>query len=108
MAYFVLVQVLDSFDNPVVGIGQNDMVFLSGYILNRIGNADFDIAMVFLGLGAFAVNTIGEADFANHGRSGGGGGSGNGSNGGGVVLRRFIISRKVLRSHVSLGVLLAG
>ncbi len=86
--------------------------------MNRIGIADFAIAMVFLG--SFVVNTIGIADLANHGGSGGGGGGDGGDGGGGggrgggssalailQILGRFIISCKV-RSHVSLGVLLGG
>jgi len=34
MAYFFLVQFINTLDNPVVGIGQNDMVFLSGFLMN--------------------------------------------------------------------------
>jgi hypothetical protein len=59
MAYFFLVQFLNTFDNPVVGIGQNDRVFLSGFVMNRIGIADFAIAMVFLC--GFDVKRIGSA-----------------------------------------------
>ncbi len=50
------------------------MVFLSGFVMNRIGIADFAIAMVFLG--GFVVKRIGIANFANHGGSGGGGSGG--------------------------------
>jgi hypothetical protein len=74
MAYFFLVQFLNTLDNLVVGIRQNDMVFLSGFVMNRIGIADFAIAMVFLG--GFVVKRIGIANFANHGGSGGGGSGG--------------------------------
>jgi len=55
-------------------------VFLSGFVMNRIGIADFAIAMVFLG--GFVVNGIGIADCAKHGGSGGGGGGGGGGDGG--------------------------
>ena len=89
------------------------MVFLSGFIMNRIGITDFAIAMVFLD--RFVVR------IGIRSGSGGGGGDGDGSNGGGgggrgggssalVILQifgRFIISRKV-RSHVSLVIPLAG
>ena len=118
MAYFFLVQFINTLDNPVLGIGQNDMVFLSGLVMNRIGIADFAIDMVFLG--EFVDDRIGIANFANHDGSGGGGGGGDGCNGGGSkgrgggssalgilqILGRFIILRKV-RSYVSLGLLLA-
>ena len=46
------------------------MVFLSGFLMNRIGITDFAIAMVFLG--GFVVDRIGIANFAIHGGSGGG------------------------------------
>ena len=80
MAYFFLVQLLNTLDNPVVGIRQNDRVFLSGFVMNRIGIADFAIAMVFLG--GFVLNRIGISDCAKHGGSGGGGGGGGGGDGG--------------------------
>ena len=73
--------------------------------------------MVFLG--GFVVNRIGIANFAIHGGSGGGGGGIDGGDGGGgggrggsssalgilQILGRFIILCKV-RSYVSLGLLL--
>jgi len=49
MAYFSLVQFLNTLDNPVKGHGQNDSVFLSGFVMYRISISDFAIAMVFLG-----------------------------------------------------------
>jgi len=118
MAYFFLVQFINTLNNPVVGIGQNDLVFLSGFVMNRINITDFAIAMVFLG--GFIVDRIGITNFANHSGSGGGGGGkdggddgvggGRGSNSSALgilqILGRFIILRKV-RSYVSLGLLLA-
>ena len=86
--------------------------------MNRISIADFAIAMAFLG--GFVVGRIGIANFANHGGSCGGGGGGDGSIGGGgggrggsssalgilQILGRFIILLKVT-SYVSLGLLFA-
>jgi hypothetical protein len=80
MAYVLLVQSINTLDNPFVGIGHNVMVFLGGFLVNRIGITDFTIAMVFLG--GFIVDRIGIANFAIHGGSGGGGGSGGSMDGG--------------------------
>ena len=67
MAYFSLIQFLNTLDNPVEGLGQNDSVFLSRFVM----------------FGGFVDNEIGIADCANHCGSGGVGGGGGGGGGGG-------------------------
>jgi hypothetical protein len=50
MAYFSLVQILNTLNNPVEVLGQNRTVFLSGFNrYRRISISDFAIAMVNLG-----------------------------------------------------------
>ena len=89
MTYYFLIQFLNTLNNPVIGIGQIDMVFVSRFVTNRIRIANFAIPMVVLGgfivdririadfalamvfLGGFIIDRIGIADFANNGGSGG-------------------------------------